>query len=101
MDPGTARRAPTANQRKDFILDNADLLNRKTKITIISIVLMEIGPSVVSEAAGREVNIDLDAVADISGEVLTHIYNIVLARRRALSQPAGGRPGASCSDDAE
>ncbi len=44
--------------------------------------------SVMYESGSREVDIDLDAVGDINPEVLTHIYNIVFARREVLSQPA-------------
>jgi hypothetical protein len=82
-----------------FIVDNAAVLNRETKVAILSIVMMEIGPtvvdgagralrSVVYETGSREVDIDLDAVCEVNQEVLTHIYNIVHARREVLSQPA-------------
>ena len=77
-------------QQKSFIIENATILNRETKLAILSIVMMEIGPSVIMEAGGsREVDIDLDAVASSNEEVLAHIYNIVQTRRSALSRPAG------------
>lgn len=96
---------PSLAQQKRFIVDNVAVLNRETKISILSIVMMEIGATVPEEAAGakgpsggarsvmyesggREVDIDLDAVGAINPEVLTHIYNIVHARREQLSQPA-------------
>lgn len=77
-------------QQKAYIIENAAILNRETKIAILSIVMMEIGLGVVMEAGGsREVDIDLDAVATTNEEVLAHIYNIVHTRRSALSRPAG------------
>ena len=77
-------------QQKSFIIENATILNRETKLAILSIVMMEIGPSVIMEAGGsREVDIDLDAVAQSNEEVLAHIFNIVQTRRAALSRPAG------------
>jgi hypothetical protein len=55
--------------------------------------MMEIGSNVVMETGGnKEVDIDLDAVTEANEEVLHHIYNIVLTRREALSQPAGPQP---------
>jgi len=76
------------NQQKAFIIENSNILNRETKIAILSIVMMEIGPSVIMETGGaKEVDINLDAVYAINSEVITHIYNIVLTRREALSQP--------------
>ena len=77
-------------QQKSYIIENATILNRETKLAILSIVMMEIGPTVIMEAGGsREVDIDLDAVAESNEEVLAHIYNIVQTRRAALSRPAG------------
>ena len=107
---------PSLAQQKRFIVDNVAVLNRETKISILSIVMMEVGAtvpeeavgappeggpgdpkgatpprgvrSVMFESGGREIDIDLDAVGSINPEVLTHIYNIVHARREQLSQPA-------------
>ena len=77
-------------QQKSCIIENATILNKETKIAILSIVMMEIGPSVIMEAGGsKEVDIDLDAVAASNEEVLAHIYNIVQTRRAALNRPAG------------
>lgn len=101
-EPG---KLPSLAQQKSFIVDNVAVLNRETKISILSIVMMEIGTSapgeagpgeaapahsrpVMYESGGREVDVDLDAVGAINPEVLTHIYNIVHARREQLSQPA-------------
>ena len=53
-------------QQKSFIIENATILNKETKIAILSIVMMEIGPSVIMEAGGsKEVDIDLDVFHDI------------------------------------
>ena len=87
------RKAPGVSAQKTFIVENAGILNRETKLAILSIVMMEIGSSAVMEAGGlKEVDIDLDAVAEANEEVLHHIYNIVQARREVLSQPAGWEP---------
>ena len=93
-----APRAPSIGQQKTFIVENAGILNRETKLAILSIVMMEIGPSVVMETGGtKEVDIDLDAVTEANEEVLHHIYNIVQMRREALSQPAGSQPSGHAS----
>lgn len=82
--------------QKTFIIENASILNKETKIAILSIVMMEIGSSVVMETGGlketggaTEVDVDLDAVSETNIDVLAHIYNIVATRRNTLSQPAG------------
>ena len=84
--------APSISQQKAFIVENAGILNRETKLAILSIVMMEIGPGgvIMETGAAKEVDIDLDAAAAINEDVIAHIYNIVLTRREALSQPAGG-----------
>ena len=80
---------PSVGRQKTFIVENASVLNKETKIAILSIVMMEIGPSVVMETGGaKEVDIDLDAVLAANEEVLGHVYNIVRARLETLNQPA-------------
>ena len=79
---------PSTNRQKAFIVENSSILNRETKLAILSIVMMEIGPSVIMETGGNEININLDAIAAINSEVLAHIYNIVRARLETLNQPA-------------
>ena len=96
--PWSGGQLPSLAQQKRFIVDNVAVLNKETKIAILSIVMMEIGPAagpegeptklVVYESGSREVDIDLDAVGELNQEVLAHIYNIVHARREVLSQPA-------------
>jgi len=82
--------APSITRQKSFIVENATILNRETKLAILSVVMMEIGEEVVMETGtSKEVDIDLDSVCSVNAEVLTHIYNIVLARREALNRPAG------------
>jgi hypothetical protein len=91
--------APSIGQQKTFIIENAGILNRETKLAILAIVMMEIGPGVIMETGGtREIDVDLDAVTLANEEVIAHIYNIVLTRREALNQPAGapGRPEPAC-----
>lgn len=89
VEEGSAT-VPSIEQQKTFIIENASILNRETKLAILSIVMMEVGPSVVMEPGGaQESDIDLDAVALINEEVITHIYNIIRARRAVLSRPVG------------
>jgi hypothetical protein len=84
-DPQTL---PSISRQKSYIEENARVLNRETKLAILSVVMMEIGDSVVMETGGtREVDIDLDAVARENEEVLGHIYNIVRTRLDSLNQP--------------
>jgi hypothetical protein len=81
---------PSISQQKAFIVENASILNKETQRIILYIVMMEIGTSVIMEVgSAREIDINLDAVAQKNKEVFTHIYNIVHTRRLALSQPAG------------
>ena len=92
MTPSCSPRAPSTSQQKTFIVENANILNRETKLAILAIVMMEIGPSVVMDTGGtKEVDIDLDAVTAANEEVIAHIYNIVLARRNSLGHPAGAQ----------
>lgn len=79
-------------QKKIFICANADILDVKTKQTILKIIMMEVGGDVVMEKASKdekETNIDMDAVGRASEDVVHTIYNIVMTRRAALNQPAG------------
>jgi len=89
---------PSINSQKSFIINNASILNKGIQQTILSLVMMEIGTTVtiggethvvVSDTGlPAEANIDLDLVGIISTDVLAHIYNIVLARRKILNEPA-------------
>jgi len=91
MATSTLRTAPSISQQKAFIIENTMIMNKETELAILSIVMMEVGRLAVIEASvTKKVDIDLDVVATVNPEVLTHIYNIVLTRREALSQPAGG-----------
>lgn len=90
MAKSRKREGVSIGQQKSFIIENASILNRETKLAILSIVMMEIGSSVVKETGGaRDVDVDLDAIAATNEEVLAHIFNIVQTRREALSRPAG------------
>ncbi|MFA6165761.1 MAG: hypothetical protein WC700_04035 [Gemmatimonadaceae bacterium] len=86
----TTTMTPSIEAQKLFIIDNATLLDTKTKKAILSLVMMEIGPGVFLNTLTeqKEVNINLDLVAEANSEVLTGIYNIVHARRELLNQPA-------------
>ena len=89
---GASPGLPSVNRQKEFIVENAGILNRETRLAILNVVMMEIGPDVVMETNGaREVDIDLDAATAANEEVLGHIYNIVRGRLETLNQPA--RPG--------
>ena len=77
------------NRQKDFIIENSNILNREIKIVILSIVMMEIGPSVIMNTNGSKgLNINLDSIGNINPEILNHIYNIVKIRINTLNQPA-------------
>jgi hypothetical protein len=92
---------PSASRQKTFIVENAGVLNRETKLAILSIVMMEIGPGVATETGSlgaKEVDIDLDAVTDKNEEVLGHIYNIVRARLESLNLPARAGQSPSSGD---
>jgi hypothetical protein len=98
--PGNTN-APSPARQRTFIVDNADILDRETKLVILRIVMMESGsapagadsapagaggPVVLENSTSGEVSINLDAIADDA--VVNHIYNIVANRRRALNEPA-------------
>ena len=85
-----SRALPGVPQQKAYVIANASVLNEETRLAILKIVMMEVGPSVLLQTKGTrpEVDIDLDAVAETNEEVLGHIYNIVRARLSALNQPA-------------
>lgn len=80
---------PSISRQKTFIVENTSILNRETKVSILSLVMMEVGSAVVMESNSKnEVNINLDALASLNEDVLTHIYNIMRARLEVLNQPA-------------
>ena len=81
---------PSLSKQKQFIVEHANILNRETKLAILSIVMMEIGPAAIMETgAAKEVDINLDAMQGPNADIVTQIYNIVLMRRKSLSLPAG------------
>jgi ABC-type enterochelin transport system substrate-binding protein len=76
-------------QQITFIIKNVDILDYKTKMNILSIVMMDIGMSVVTEIKGTKgTDINLDLILEKNPDIITHIYNIILARRESLNQPA-------------
>ena len=77
----------TVDRKKTFIVENTGILNRDTKLTILSIIMMEIGQSVIMETNKKEININLDLLEIKNIEVLNHIYNIVKKRLDILNQP--------------
>lgn len=82
---------PTLYKQKKFIIENAHILNKEIKISILSIVIMEIGKEVISHGIGTKgVNINLDTIQEINPEIITHIYNIVKMRLNTLSKPVKG-----------
>jgi hypothetical protein len=93
---------PSITSQKKFICENAGVLNRATALNILHIVMMEIGQHYEAPDGSKqvvltektingepEVLVNLDTISKINDEVITHIYNIVVARRATLSQPAG------------
>lgn len=78
------------NKQIKYIIENSHILNRDIKITIFSIVMMELenNKNIVSENVGSPgININLDMIEKIKPEVITHIYNIVKNRVNVLSKP--------------
>lgn len=76
-------------RKKKFIVENSSILNREIKLTILSLVMMEVGLSVIMETnTKKEVDINLDILEMKNIEVLNHIYNIVKKRLDILNQPA-------------
>jgi len=86
----------SANAQKRFIVANASILDRQTKLAILGLVHMEIvsqesehgGLCIMESKTSKEVSINLDQVQRESEDVLSHIYNIVVARREQLNRPA-------------
>ena len=81
------------NKQKQFIIENSNILNREIKIAILSIIMMENGPSVIMENTKsgentKGININLDSIGEINPEILNHIFNIVKTRIDTLNQPA-------------
>lgn len=79
-------------QRKRFITENAGILGEQTAQNILRIVKMAVEDNtqlgIIIEAHGtKHISIDLDKLADLNPEIITNIYNIIVARRNVLSQP--------------
>lgn len=79
-----------SNERKKrIIIENGNILNREIRLTILNLVMMEIGQSVIMETSNKkEVDINLDLLEIKNVEVLNHIYNIVKKRLSTLNEPA-------------
>lgn len=76
-------------RKKKFIAENSNILNKDIKIIILSLVMMEVGKSVIMETNTKKgVDINLDQLEIKNIEVLNHIYNIVSKRLDLLNQPA-------------
>ena len=86
------QKMPNLNSQKTFIIENSNILNREIKIAILSIIMMEIGPSVIMDSVkskeSKGININLDAIGELNPDILIHIYNIVKTRIDTLNQPA-------------
>ena len=91
------QKIPNLNRQKTFIIENSNILNREIKIAILSIIMMEIGPSVIMDSVttgvskskdSKGININLDAIGELNPDILNHIYNIVKTRIDTLNQPA-------------
>lgn len=79
---------PSMHRQKKFVIENSHILNKDIKMSILSIVIMEIGKDVISPSIGiKGLNINLDAIEKINPEIITHIYNIVKMRLYTLSKP--------------
>jgi hypothetical protein len=77
------------NRKKKFIVENSNILSKDIKITILSLIMMEVGKSVIMETnSKKDVDINLDILESKNIEVLNHIYNIVKKRLDTLNKPA-------------
>lgn len=73
--------------QKTFVIDNANILDRATKLAILKIVMLEVGPDpIMEDSAKKNLGINLDLIEN--EEIIRNIYNIVYHRREALSRPA-------------
>lgn len=100
MAPEAAELPPLSRQ-KSTIAESGSILNYETRVTILQIVMMEVGetakvegpdgpvkvPVVLKNKTSGEVSINLDNIPN--PEVITQLYNLVSNRRAALSEPAG------------
>jgi hypothetical protein len=91
MAAGSAQTVlPSLSKQKSFIVENAGILNRETKLAILRIVMQEVGDEAVMENSGtKEVDINLDICASANEDVVRHVYNMVRARLDSLNQPVG------------
>jgi hypothetical protein len=74
--------------KRYIVENNTHILNKEIKLTILNLVMMEVGPSVIMETNKKEVDINLDLLQERNAEVLKHIYNIIKKRVDTLNQPA-------------
>lgn len=94
---------PSIQRQKTFIVEHSSMLNKETKIAILSIVMMEVGEAAVMQkqrakgVEADEIDIDLDICSDAEhgkgADVIAQIYNIVRARIESLNKPAGTDTG--------
>ena len=81
--------APCIAKQKKDIIGSAGILNRETKLAILNLVMMEIGPEAIMNSGGsNSVDINLDTIEILNKDIICHIYNIIKARIAALSVPA-------------
>lgn len=95
------KKLPSLSRQKSTIAESGDILNHDTRVTILRIVMMEVGesamiegpdgpvkvPVVLKNQSSREVSINVDNIPN--EEVIAQLYNLVTNRRAALSEPAG------------
>lgn len=90
--PSEGRAPPSETRQKTFVVENAEILDNETQLTILRLVMMEVGrgsgagPVVLEHGATGLVSINLDNIPN--PDVIRHIYNIVRVRRAALDEPA-------------
>lgn len=95
------KKDPTTAQQIAYIMENHQILDHQTKTQILNIVWLEAeNPADVFGADDTTgVDIDLDACAEKYLDVIRPIYNLVRARRLALSQPAREKTDGGLSVD--
>jgi hypothetical protein len=89
---------PSLLRQKQYIIDNADHLSERIRMTIFKLVMQEVGSTyenkkenrtdyvVMDHKGSKMVSINLDVIPDPG--IITHIYNIVKRHIAVMNEPA-------------
>lgn len=76
---------PSVSRQKTFIIDNSHILNKKSKLDILRIAILDNPESILEKSGSKEVSINLDTCTK---DTILHMYNIVKKRLDILNEPA-------------